>query len=557
MKNKIGLTIQFELLYHFATTLIFIPLFQQGLVSVMHLAGYAYLTNKNLAGFLLNPIALLSLIVLFLLISAYSIIDIAGLLLIWNSKEKLNLNTVFLYALSQGKRVFQLKNWPILLWMLIFLPFLNVGLVSDGVSHIQIPPYIVEFIQNVPLLYGLLLAVFALLAYIMVRTLLVFPYFILENQPFLASFALSSKNLKHRTISAFLLFVGIQILYSLLSYGLISGIAWLLFQWNLPMKWFLFTVLVTFFNSMMLPINYITISKLYQKAGGQEVWVPVHAQTKFQKIFYVGLTLLFVFVYGLDTYTLLHNPIKVNTQISAHRGASNLYPENTLAAFTGAKELGADSIELDVQQTKDGVLVVSHDSNLKRTAGIDLEIYEANYNEIKEVNVGDGEKLPTLKEAIELAKKEKIHLIIELKETGHEHDLVQDTVSLIQQEDFTNDCMITSFDYHLLEEVKELDPSIQTLALFTFAYGNLSSFKDADAFSVEESTITPDLVSSIHKEGKKLYAWTPNTKSNIDRLLSFGVDGLITNSIEEAQQEVKNKEANPIYNSLLNLFSNK
>lgn len=554
MKNKIGLTIQFELLYRFATTLIFIPLFQQGLLTVMHLAGYAYLTNKNLVSFLLNPIALVSLIGLFLFISAYSIIDIAGLLLIWNSQEKLNLNTVFLYALKQGKRVFQFKNWPILLWMLIFLPFLNVGLVSNAIYHIQIPPYIVEFMQNIPLLYGLLLALFGMLAYIMVRTLLVFPYFILDNQSFLRSFVLSSKHLRHHTLSTFFIFVGIQIFYSLLSYGLISGIAFLLFAWNLPMKWFVFTLVVIFFNSMMLPINYITISKLYQKNGAKDVLVPLHPQTKIQSVLYAGLVFVFLLIYGLDTYVLVQDPIQVDTQISAHRGASDLYPENTLAAFIGAKELGADSIELDVQQTKDGVLVVSHDSNLKRTAGIDLEIYEADYAEIKEVDVGDGEKLPTLQEAIELAKKEKIHLIIELKETGHEHDLVQDTVALIEQEDFVQDCMLTSFDYHLLEEAKAIDPSIQTLALFTFAYGNLSSFKDADAFSVEESTITPELVSSIHKEGKQLYAWTPNTKSSIDRLLSLGVDGLITNTIEEAKQEVKKKEANPIYRSLPALF---
>lgn len=121
---------------------------------------------------------------------------------------------------------------------------------------------------------------------------------------------------------------------------------------------------------------------------------------------------------------------------------------------------------------------------------------------------------------------------------------------MIRKENYGSQCIITSFDYSMLEQVKAIDPSIKTLALFTFAYGNLSSFKDADAFSIEESTLTPQLVASIHKLGKEVYIWTPDTKQDLSRAFALHVDGIITDSIEQALTIRKN----PYSGSFLSFF---
>lgn len=123
------------------------------------------------------------------------------------------------------------------------------------------------------------------------------------------------------------------------------------------------------------------------------------------------------------------------TEVTAHRGASSVYPENTLRAFSGAVELGADWIELDVQQTRDGQIIVMHDTNLARTTGLRQDIWQTDYAQIAGLDAGSwfseefaGEPVPLLSDALSFAKEHDIRLNIELKPTGHETDFEQAVV---------------------------------------------------------------------------------------------------------------------------------
>ncbi len=226
-------------------------------------------------------------------------------------------------------------------------------------------------------------------------------------------------------------------------------------------------------------------------------------------------------------------------EITAHRGASIKYPENTMAAFRGAKKLGADWIELDVQQTKDKQIVVSHDTNLSRVTGVNKDIIDMNYSEIKKLDAGSffnkkfkGEKIPLLKEVLEFAKKNNIRLNIELKPTGKEKNFEKQVVDLIKEYNFEDRCVVTSQVYNVLKKIKKYDKDIKTVYVMSIAIGKITDAKYADAFSIEATNVTETQVSRVHNAGKELYAWTVNKEESINKMIDMNVDNIITDNIK-------------------------
>lgn len=333
MKQKIALTIKFELLYHFATVLVFTPLFSKGLLLLMHLAGFSFLTNRNIFSFLSNPVGLAGTILFGLVVSAYSILDICGILFIWNCNEQLNFKTVSLYALSRIRVVFSLRNCLILFWMLVFLPFLNVALVSNAVSLIRIPPYLLEYLRQLPVLQWLFWLLLFLLCLLMIRTLYLLPNLILKNESFIQAFKSSWLKTRRHTFSCLFFFVLVQLFITLFCYGGIYLGSAIIYLCHLPFQWLLFTMTVAFFTSMALPMNYICISYLYKKNESVSVNYPYHRESKTFKLSCALIFILFLGLYSLYTCKLFNPPENHHMEIAAHRGNTKNSPENSLAAF--------------------------------------------------------------------------------------------------------------------------------------------------------------------------------------------------------------------------------
>ncbi|NEP00118.1 MAG: glycerophosphodiester phosphodiesterase [Symploca sp. SIO2E9] len=220
--------------------------------------------------------------------------------------------------------------------------------------------------------------------------------------------------------------------------------------------------------------------------------------------------------------------------ITAHRGSSDAAPENTMSAINLAIQEQADYAEIDVQQTKDGSLVLLHDSNLKRVTGIERNIWELSDNEVDKLDVGNwfslkfaGEKVPYLEEVID-AVKGKIKLNIELKLNGHEQNLAEHVAELICQKEFTEQCLITSFDYHTLVQVKKINAQVATGLIFARPIENLANFK-VDFYSVEQMVATIDFINTAHAIGRNVHVWTVNKIAEMGKFISRGVDNIITN----------------------------
>lgn len=221
--------------------------------------------------------------------------------------------------------------------------------------------------------------------------------------------------------------------------------------------------------------------------------------------------------------------------VTAHRGASGLAPENTLAAMLKAMQLGADYAELDVQEIADGSLVIFHDDTLQRTTNLNGHIWKMTQDEIKKADAGSwfhtefaGEPIPTLQTVID-AVRSKMKLNIELKLHGHEKRLVEQVVELVQENDFVSQCMLTSFDRESVRKVKQLNPAITTGFIFSEMPEEDIFNAEFEIFSVHKRVVTAEFVTKAHEHQKKVHVWTVNEPEEMQKLIGMQVDGIITN----------------------------
>ena len=231
---------------------------------------------------------------------------------------------------------------------------------------------------------------------------------------------------------------------------------------------------------------------------------------------------------------------KKDVLLIAHRGASKIAPENTLKAFQKAIELEADYIEFDVHQSKDGEVVIMHDANTFRTTRHFGAIKNMTLKELKSLNAGEGEKIPTLQELIEIAKG-KIKLQLEIKDEG----MVKKIVTILKDADFIESTTISSFKHKELLEVQKIEPSINLVALIV-GINTIKIIKKAirnkfQAIQPFYTFIRKSFIDSAHENNIKINAWIVNSKETMKKLIEMGIDGIITNDVEAAKEVLDRK----------------
>lgn len=226
-------------------------------------------------------------------------------------------------------------------------------------------------------------------------------------------------------------------------------------------------------------------------------------------------------------------PFDNSIDVIGHRGAGGVAPENTRSAIEQAISAGAQWVEIDVQETADGEVVVIHDSDLMKIAGVDLKVWDATVDEITAVDVGSSfdpqfhdERVPTLREILNLCKG-RIGIIIELKSYGHGHMLEQRVVDLVEASGSVDEVQCMSLKPSVVAQLKKLRPDWRVGLLLSLAVGDVRSI-EADFLAVNARFATSRMVQKAHEAHKMLYAWTLNDPVSISRMVGRGVDGVIT-----------------------------
>lgn len=210
-----------------------------------------------------------------------------------------------------------------------------------------------------------------------------------------------------------------------------------------------------------------------------------------------------------------------------HRGASGDFPENTIAAFRGAVEAGAQMCELDVRLSADGAIVVIHDETVDRTTDGSGAVAETLLDHLRRLDAGRGEHLPTLEEVF-AATAGKCGLNIELKIGGVESQVV----ALMRKWNAIEDSMVSSFDGDRLAAIREIDGSVRIGLLAekdTAATLEKAARLGAYSINLRFDLARPALCDDAHTRGLKVVAWTVDEPEVMSLLIDYGVDGIITN----------------------------
>jgi glycerophosphoryl diester phosphodiesterase len=218
----------------------------------------------------------------------------------------------------------------------------------------------------------------------------------------------------------------------------------------------------------------------------------------------------------------------------AHRGASADFPEHTMAAYRGAIEQGALGFECDIRVTKDEVLILWHDANMKKEAKSAAIIANRTYAEIKQIYPA----VMTLNELLDLAIENKKSLALETKHPVPTGNRVEELVvaELHKRKDAIKksgiDVAIMSFSWFAIERIKKMDPTIKTVMLLGDITNKITRrFTSAQVIgpSVEMIRKSPELISEIKNSGKELYVWTVDSTEDLQYCASVGVDIVMTN----------------------------
>ena len=229
----------------------------------------------------------------------------------------------------------------------------------------------------------------------------------------------------------------------------------------------------------------------------------------------------------------------------AHRGWSGKFPENTLAAFRAACELGVDMVEVDVRLTKDGELVAMHDWEVSRTTNGSGLVSQLTLKQIKSLDAGSwfdkrfsDEKVPTLKEVLDLVKR-KSGILIEVKRPGESTEQVTERILELVNK-FPGSLIVQSFNSQFLAKFKEHAPQITT--------GICSRKRDIVQRALKTGcqgihfawlSLAATALAAARKNGLDIFAWTAKRRRDIELILHLDVDGIITDCPDVLQKCLK------------------
>ncbi|CAM4108342.1 glycerophosphodiester phosphodiesterase [Paenibacillus alkaliterrae] len=223
----------------------------------------------------------------------------------------------------------------------------------------------------------------------------------------------------------------------------------------------------------------------------------------------------------------------------AHRGASGYCPENTLAAFSKALELGATGIETDVQLTRDGQVVIIHDESLLRTTGLNQLIKDTDLTELGTLDAGSwfspeykAERIPALEQLLKLIKHTDTILNIELKNGIMPYPgLEQKVIELVRACQMTDRVIISSFNHYSLVQCKQAAPEIRTGILYMerlYRPWEYAKTVQADALHAYKLAVTPEWTAEAAAHGIACHPFTVNDTDEMKQLARAGAAGIIT-----------------------------
>lgn len=556
---------------------IFAPLF--GLLGrlLLKFSDKPALADQDIAWFLLSPSGMVALVLLTALLITIAGFEQATLMTLGAGKAQgVHLGTVnaLRFTAAYAHLIFSFALRLVVRVLLLTLPFLAI---AGGIAWLLLTDYDINYYLNEqpPIFWVaaisiglLLLTMLALLVYKLIGWSLALPLVLFAVVAPAQSFAESERITRWRR-RQILTILGLWALLAVLLGSVLLGLiqqlgAWVVpaffdsIGWLVPVLggfvalWVFGNFLVTAFTSGSLA--YLLVS-CYEEFGPGTATPDMHALAQRDVARGWRLTksrLALLLVGGVISAALLGHWLLKGIQVQdtvtvvAHRGAAGAAPENTLAAVRRAIEDGTDWVEIDVQETVDGEVVVIHDSDFMKLAGNPLKVWDGTLAQVQDIDVGSwfapafsAERVPTLVEVLEEVRG-KARLVIELKYYGHDQQLEQRVVDIVEQAGMVDDVAIMSLKYDGIQKIRKLRPEWYIGLLSAKSIGNLASL-DVDFLAVNTGMATPGFVRRAQENGKQVFVWTVNDRVSMFRMFSLGINGIITDEPAMAREVLEER----------------
>lgn len=566
----------FEMFYKIIFVVVIWPLCSLLWRGTLSLSGIGYVSIDRMTKAMFNPLIiavmlLIGCIFVFVLIYEISVLMVSYKYSYYD--KRLSFIQMIVLGGKKTLRIFKPHNIMIVIISVCILCIMNVTMESSIINSIKIPEYIQLYIDSNKMLKTVLNLFFFLLLVGNIAFIFVYNFFFCENERALSAVKKSVRITKRnffkvlgnffvvKFIISFVILVGligIILIYVLLLSAFLYNNAVVAFLWTLyevcgPILGCIVTEVTVVIDYALITVMYykycdkedISFARelnrkdyrllaLFEKAKGSFITIGiVISLLAVGVIFVVGYI-----IFDFNIYDEMYSPI----EITAHRGNSTISVPNTIPAFQEAILEGADYGELDVRQTKDNVIVVTHDASLLEMTGKDINVRDVTYEQLQQIpcKVVNSKHctVPKLEDVIETCKG-KIKLNIEIKTGNNDSaDFVPSVVKIIEDMDFVDDCVVTSLDYRALKQVKECNDNIKTGYIMAVAMGDFYELPCVDFFSMETTFVNGRVVERAHKLNKEVHVWTANSSESLKKCIDLGVDNIITDDVVGAKYSI-------------------
>ena len=566
----------FEFAYKLVAFAVIFPIVLLAINSLMKIAGISYLTNEYIQRVITHPIVIIAIFIAICVFVFYCTYEMTYLSVCFETKRtscNASIVDIFYNSYKVFRRVFKPKHIGLSIFYFISIMASNVTVLFN-ILYSETNTNLIKMyvLRNHWYIKAAVILVFVIMFAVVIPGIYAMNICMMEGLGFREAYKKSARMVKKHpvgTISALVVYnlfilAIIGITYVLISVFLVAGVKLLnmaylgnaIFLSALRTERFIIKCILV---CVAIPLSFSAITHMYYRYTDIDdiTFEFIDIQEGPARRRRIAYAVIMAAALVADACYLLisfnNNPFENvaifhETKVMAHRGASTEAPENTMAAFQKAIDDMADYIELDVQLTNNGEVIVMHDSNAYRTTGVDANIVNMTYKEVKTLDAGSwfsdeyvGENVPSLKEVLELTQG-KIKLNIELKPADNGTALAKNTVRLIEKYNMVNDCVITSFSESALKAVKTYNQEIKVGYILSAAYGDFYDMKNVDFFSVNAAFLSKRTIDAIHNSGKQVYAWTVNNKDSIKNLTNKGVDGVITDNPVLARETIYSRD---------------
>jgi len=561
---------QIIILIQLIINFIFVPILNSIANGINYLGQVDYISYSNAIYLITHKplvvvgLAIVLLIILLLVFAQFT------LLLVSFQAIKSNANLSWWdYLKSVSKNLFGLPFKAFgffLLYFLIITPFGSLGISSSLLSKVRIPQFLIDWFFQEHLPLGILLiAVYLIILYIGLRWLFVLPLMIFENKTIKASIKRSWHMTRGKSLYYLEIFLGliaIVAVFVMIANGFFIGLQAIVDNISF-LKVIDFPMAVINMTIIQL-LNYAVslyaagMSVLILLSQTQTFYFNNHKKHRSHKWFWgiLGAVVVFSFV-GYDS--LYFNNLLITPPLTiSHRGVDDHNGvQNTIESLQATSKIKPDYIEMDVQETKDHQFVVYHDNTLKGLTGINKRPSQMTLAELTQTQVRENGKVTHIASFDDyLATSTKLHqkLLVELKAVpGNQKDFVKLFAKKYQKRLLKNKAMVHSLNYNYIEETKDLMPKVTTSYILPFNLFGVP-FTNANAFTMEYTTLNQSFIDSAHLQQKKVYAWTANDEESMDRMIFMGTDGIITDNLSELKAENDDLFKDATYTKLMSAY---